>query len=55
MVDELSQSSGGKLKKISHESYFAWVFNELELFVNAAQEGRIPEILDLYYQYWLHE
>jgi biotin-(acetyl-CoA carboxylase) ligase len=43
-----------KLAPLSREKLFALTFTQLEHLLNAVQAGKMQQVLDLYYSYWLH-
>jgi biotin-(acetyl-CoA carboxylase) ligase len=43
-----------ELARISREKLFALTFTQLEHLLNAVEAGKIQQVLDLYYSYWLH-
>ncbi|XP_039288767.1 biotin--protein ligase [Nilaparvata lugens] len=54
MIDELNRVAGTDVAPISFEEYFALTFTEMERLIDMVQSGRLEEVLELYYDFWLH-
>ncbi|RZF32709.1 hypothetical protein LSTR_LSTR004137 [Laodelphax striatellus] len=54
MIEELNRTTGSNVAPISFEEYFAITFTEMERLIDMVQSGRLQEVLDIYYGFWLH-
>jgi biotin-(acetyl-CoA carboxylase) ligase len=50
----MASASHEKLAPLSREKLFALTFTQLEHLLSAVQAGKMQQVLDLYYSYWLH-
>ncbi|XP_044762850.1 biotin--protein ligase [Coccinella septempunctata] len=53
-IMEYNAENNTKLKKLSHEKYFAMVFNELEYLYDNIQNDNLESFYNLYYKHWIH-
>lgn len=54
VIQDENQKTGANIPEITHEKFFAQVFNETEKLINRFQIGDVDYFFDYYYEYWLH-
>ncbi|KAL3270547.1 hypothetical protein HHI36_021085 [Cryptolaemus montrouzieri] len=54
-IERYNEENQTNLKKLSHEKYFARVFNEIESLYDVVQNDNVDVFYDLYYKHWIHK
>ncbi|XP_050314465.1 biotin--protein ligase isoform X2 [Anthonomus grandis grandis] len=54
IIKNVNQQKNSGIPEISHEMFFAQVFNETEKLIDRMQVGNFDYFYDYYYEYWLH-
>ncbi|XP_076254606.1 holocarboxylase synthetase-like protein isoform X2 [Rhynchophorus ferrugineus] len=54
LIKEVNEKTNSNIPLITHEKYYAQVFNETEKFIDRYQMGDIDYFFDFYYECWLH-
>ncbi|XP_030749027.1 biotin--protein ligase [Sitophilus oryzae] len=54
IIKDCNRKTGSSIPEITHEQYFAQVFNETENFIDRFQIGDAEYFFDYYYESWLH-
>ncbi|KAK9874227.1 hypothetical protein WA026_002579 [Henosepilachna vigintioctopunctata] len=53
-IEQYNKTMNTDLQKLSHEKYFALVFNEIEDLYDIVQNDNLDHFYDLYYKHWIH-
>ena len=54
VIDEFNSKNGSSLPHLKMEYILAKSLNLLEIFIQEIEDGKLSDILKLYYKYWLH-
>ncbi|KAK9503234.1 hypothetical protein O3M35_011850 [Rhynocoris fuscipes] len=54
LIKAINEETGSKISPLTHEIYFANLFNKLEELYKMAQSDLIDELKAQYYNFWLH-
>ncbi|CAH1132028.1 unnamed protein product [Ceutorhynchus assimilis] len=55
VIRDVNAKTGSNIPEITHEKYFAQVFNETEKLINRFQLGDVEYFYEYYYDCWLHK